>query len=159
MNAIASIIVPLQEPSFADALAAIDAAEDLPNARREQWACALRRLAKALGKEPWELAARWTAARWLVAPLHHAQLGLEPRTLDNYRASAKAALAWFCRAEGVPTRGAPLSPAWKALSASIGVGLHRKGLLAFMRFCSANEITPEMVDEAVEAWLDKQPDC
>ena len=38
----------LLEPSFADAIAAIEGAKELPASRRMHWCCSLRMVAKAL---------------------------------------------------------------------------------------------------------------
>ena len=46
----ANTIMPLIEPSVADALVAIERVEDLPEDKRRHWACSLRVMAKALGK-------------------------------------------------------------------------------------------------------------
>ena len=51
----------LLEPSFADAIAAIEQASDLPPAKRTHWASSLRQIAKALGRPPESIAARWGA--------------------------------------------------------------------------------------------------
>ena len=44
-----NITEQLIEPSFAEALAAIEVAEDLTETRRRHWRCSLRVIAKALG--------------------------------------------------------------------------------------------------------------
>src|SRR5690349_16826244 len=105
--------ITLIEPSFADALMAIEQATDLPPQRRAQWASALRQIAKALGKPPECLAARWTAARFPIERLHHAEVGCNSKTLANQKSNAKAALRWFANETAVPSRGSPLSPDWR----------------------------------------------
>lgn len=106
----------LIEPSMADATAAIEAAEDLPEDKRRHWACSLRVIAKALGK-PLELVpARWTAVRLPLSRLHHAQMGVTAKTLANHKANVRAALNWFSKEANVPSRGALLSEAWAKLS-------------------------------------------
>ena len=47
-----NIALALIEPSMADALAAIEVAEDLSDDKRRHWMCSLRIVAKALGKHP-----------------------------------------------------------------------------------------------------------
>ena len=49
----------LLEPSFAEAIAAIEQSLELPPPRRTHWACSLRQIAKALGRPPESFAARW----------------------------------------------------------------------------------------------------
>jgi hypothetical protein len=139
----------MQEASFADAIARIANAADLPEAKRIHWTCSLRKIAAALQKPVEAVPARWTAIRFAVGELHHLPLGMEAKTLSNHRANVKSALAWFSAAADVPTRGAPLSPSWHALLTHVAVPLHRKGLLSFMRFCSGAEIGPGEVDDAV----------
>lgn len=139
----------LVEPSLADALARIAGSASIPPARRAHWSCSLRMIVKALGKSPDELPARWIAICRSVAELHHAPLGIEAKTLANHRSNVRGALAWFCEAADIPTRGAALSPAWAALRDQISLGLHRKGLLALMRFCSGLGLAPDTVDENV----------
>jgi hypothetical protein len=51
----------LLEPSFADAIAAIEQSGELPPSRRTHWVCSLRQIAKALGRPPESIAARWGA--------------------------------------------------------------------------------------------------
>lgn len=47
--------------------------------------------------------ARWMAVRRSIADLHHAHLGIEPKTPANHRANVTAALAWFCEAADLHT--------------------------------------------------------
>src|SRR6266567_3369773 len=82
----------LLEPSFADAVAAIEQAEDLPDQIRRHWTCSLRRIAKALDKPLVGIPARWTNIRFPVGRLHHARVGTTWKTLANHRANVQAAL-------------------------------------------------------------------
>jgi integrase len=139
----------LVEPSFADAIARIEAAPDLSSQQKAQWACALRGIARGLNKPIDAIPARWTAVRQGVSQLHHEPLGTKAKTLANHRSSCKAALAWFSGSAHVSRRGVPLSPAWAVLHEKLDVHLHRTTLAAFMRYCSGAGIAPEDVDEAV----------
>jgi hypothetical protein len=58
-------------------------------------------------------------------------------------------LRWLAREKGIPKHGAPLTPAWEELRAQIKDRFVRWRLSSFMRFCSANGITPAEVDEIV----------
>ena len=109
----------LIEPSMADVMAAIEAADDLPEDKRRHWACSLRVIAKALGKPPELVPARWTALRLSLSRLHHGQMGVAAKTLANHKANVRAALSWFAKEENVPLRGAPLSEAWTKLGQAI----------------------------------------
>lgn len=139
----------LIEPSFAEALAAIERAGDLRPDKRRHWSCSLRIIAKALGRPPELVPARWTAVRMPMGRLHHAPLGVTAKTLANHRANVRAALVWFAQEENIPIRGAPLSPQWAPLSEHIDHPRTRAKLSSLMRFCSARGIAPAEVDEAV----------
>jgi hypothetical protein len=139
----------LIEPCFADALQAIVQATDLSPETRSQWASALRQIAKAQNKPLETLPARWTAARFNVGRLHHAMVGSNPKTLANQKSNVKAALLWFGKETGVPSRGAPLARDWQTLRNGLADRRRRAGLSALMRYCSANNIPPAAVDEGV----------
>ena len=46
--------------------------------------CSIRRVAKFLEREPAQLPARLGALRYGIARLHHAQLGISRKTLQNH---------------------------------------------------------------------------
>ena len=96
-----NIALALIEPSMADALAAIEVAEDLSDDKRRHWMCSLRIVAKALGKPPQLVPARWTAVRIPISRLHHAQMDVTAKTLVNHRGNVRAALNWFAEEENV----------------------------------------------------------
>jgi integrase len=139
----------LIETSFADAIGIIMGADELTEQTRRHWTTSLRQIAKALDKPVEVIPARYSAVRADLAQLHHAPAGLTPKTLQNHKSNAKSALLWLTREKGIPEHGAPLTPAWEQLRAKIEDSLVRSRLSAFMRFCSANSITPAEVDEAV----------
>ena len=138
----------LIEPSFAEAVAAIEHAKDLSLQQRAQWSSALRQVAKALDQPMQVLPARLTAMQLNLKRLHPATVGANPKTLANQKANVKAALRWFCKENDVPSRGAPLTPAWAALRDGIGDYGRKARLSGLMRYCSGRGLGPEMVDEA-----------
>ena len=139
----------LLEPSFADVAEAIEAATDLPVRIRSYWLCALRQIAKAMDK-PWEtIPARWTAARFAIGRLHHALVGANAKTLANHKSNARAALMWFGKEKGVPSRGMPFTADWDVLRKKLSDTRSRSVLSSLMRYCSAQGIAPDAVDEAV----------
>jgi integrase len=141
--------IALLEPSFADAIAAIEKAEGLPQSKRTHWPCSLRNIAKALDRPLESIAARWGAVALQINLLHHANSGVAWKTLANHKANAKAALFWFREEEGLPPRGAPLHPEWKKLRRRLK-DLSRVGKLSgLIRYCSLKGIKPCDVDEAV----------
>src|ERR1700720_4529885 len=141
--------VVLIETSFADAIAIIAAAPELPEQTRRHWSSSLRQIAKALDKPLEVIPARYSAVRADLVHLHHVPAGLTPKTLQNHKSNAKSALLWLAREKGIPEHGAPLTPAWEILRKEIRNSLVRWGLSSLMRFCPGGNITPVEVDEAV----------
>ena len=139
----------LIEPSFEDVIARISTDAAAPAGKRTHWACALRKVAEAMGKPLEAIPARWSAIRQPVGRLHHASLGVEAKTLRNHIANLKAALAWFGEETDLPARGAPLSAAWSALYRAVEPALDKKALISFMRFCSATGVEPGAVNDVV----------
>jgi hypothetical protein len=66
----------LIETCFADAIAIIAAADELPIQTRRHWATSVRQIAKALDKPLEVIPARLTAIRADLAQLHHVPTGL-----------------------------------------------------------------------------------
>ncbi len=124
-------------PSFADALAAIENADDLSAHRAAFWPCALRRIAEGLGQPVEALPANWELVREPVERLQAFHLQCGDRTLANYKSGAKAALLWFANPKhGKPGRRTAASdPHWKALFSPVTDPLRRQ-LANFVRYCS-----------------------
>lgn len=139
----------LLEPSFADAIAKIEQAKEVGAGKRPHWCCSLRIIAKALGRPPESIAARWGAVALKVNKLHHANAGVEWKTLANHKANAKAALFWFHGDRELPLRGAPLNPEWKKLRRRLKDRSRLAKLSGLIRYCSLKGIKPNEVDEAV----------
>jgi hypothetical protein len=139
----------LIETSFADGIAIITAAEELPEQTKRHWMTSLRQIAKALDKPLEVVPARYSAVRADLAQLHQAPAGLTKKTLQNHKSNTKRALLWLAREKGVPQHGVPLTPAWDELRSKIRESLVRSRLSSFVRFCSAANISPVEVDEAV----------
>ncbi len=93
-------------------IAAIEQAKDLSEQTRRHWTCSLRQIAKWLNRPPAVIPARSQAVRISVAQLHHARVGVTPKTLANHKSNARAALRWFGKEYDVPQRGVRLTPAW-----------------------------------------------
>jgi len=77
----------LLEPSFTDAIRLIEEAADVADHQRQHWPCSLRRIADGLERPPELIPARWTSIRVQVAKLHHARVGMSPKTLANHKAN------------------------------------------------------------------------
>jgi integrase len=144
----------LLEPSFADAIRAIEDASDLPNHLRQHWPCSLRRIADGLDRPLELIPARWSAIRQPVEKLHHARMDMTFKTLANHRANVRAALRWLAGEQGLPTRGAPLDEHWAKLRDGIRDKGVRARLYGLMRYASARGIAPDDMNDAVlEAYL------
>jgi hypothetical protein len=144
----------LIEPSFADAIRLIEDSPDRLEHQRQHWPCSLRQIAKGLDRPMELIPARWTAIRIGVEKLHHARMGLTPKTLANHKANVRAALRWLSGEEGLPTRGVPLEGCWARLRDRIGDTSLRARLYSLMRYASAKGIAPEAVtDEVLQAYL------
>jgi hypothetical protein len=139
----------LLEPSFADAIAAIERDSDLPPAKRTHWPSSLRQIAKARGRPPESIPARWGAVALSINLLHHSDTGVAWKTLANHKSNAKAAIHWFQKDNDLPKRGTPLIPEWRALRRKL-MDLSRKNKLSgLIRYCSLMGIMPAEVDETV----------
>jgi integrase len=144
----------LNEPSLADAIAHIAQSEALRPEQRAHWICSIRFVARVLDRAPSLIPGRWMAVRPRLEEMHPSQLGVTPKTFANHRANLRVALNLFCAEKNVPRRGTPLSEPWSGLWVSIDRLPTRKQLSRFLRYLSANGISPEAVDDAVvEAFL------
>lgn len=141
----------LIETSFADAIAMIAAAKELPEHTRRHWPTSMRQFAKAMDKALEAIPARYSAVRADLHQLHEVPAGLTVKTLQNHKSNVKSALLWLEQAKGVPKHGAPLTAPWEKLRTAVKDDLARSRLSSLMRFCSANNISPTEVDEAVIA--------
>ena len=82
--------VVLIEKSFADAIAMIAAAEDLPEDKRRHWATSLRQVAKALDRPLEVIPDRYSAVRADLINLHELPAGLTAKPCRTIRATPKA---------------------------------------------------------------------
>jgi len=139
----------LIETSFTNGIEIIAAATVLPEQTRRHWTTSLRMIAKALDKPLEVIPARYSAVRADMAQLHEVPVGWTPKTLANHKSNVKAALLWLAREKGIPAHGTPMSPAWEQLRAKITDPLVRAKLSSLMRFCSANQIAPNAINEEV----------
>jgi integrase len=139
----------LLEPSFVEAIAAIEQSADLSKSTKRHWVCSLRQIAKWLDR-PFEMVpARWTSIRIPVGQLHHIRVGVTAKTVANHRANVAAALRWFGKEHHVSARGVALSAVWATLRDGIGDDGCRRRLYGLMRYCSGRGLEPTAVDDAV----------
>jgi hypothetical protein len=150
----------LIEPSFQDAIQMIAASEELPEQAKRHWTTSLRQFAKAMDRPLEIIPARYSAVRNDLAKWHHVPAGLTAKTVMNHRSNVKGTLLWLAREKGVPEHGAQLTAAWEELRAKVKDALIRSRLSSFIRYCSANNVTPAEVDEiTVDKFVDYRARC
>jgi integrase len=143
-------VTALLELSFADLLAAIEGTGELTEQRRRHWGCSVRQVAKWLDRPLEVIPARWQAIRFCIGQLHHARVGVTPKTLSNHRSNLRAALRWFGKEQGIPQQGAPLSPEWARFVAELDTPT-RQRLYNPVRYYSARRIEPSSVNDEIFA--------
>jgi len=141
------------EPSFADAMAAIDKAEDLSPTQKRHWLTSLRQMARYLDRPLSLIPTRIAAIAEAVKKLHPARLSVNPKTFINHRANARAALLWFNRQQPYSGRKAPMDPRYRSLLNQVEDRYAKDVLSPFFRFLSAHGIQPHDIgDEDAEAF-------
>src|SRR5680860_386311 len=133
------------EPSFADAMAAIDKAEDLSPTQKQHWPTSLRQMARYLDRPLSLIPTRIAAIAEAVNKLHPARLSVNPKTFINHRANARAALLWFNRQQPDSGRKAPMNPRYRSLLQRVEDPYAKDVLSPFFRFLSAHGIQPDDV--------------
>jgi hypothetical protein len=142
------------EPSFADAMAAIEKAEDLSLTQKRHWSTSLRQMGRYLDRPFPLIPTRIAAIREAVKKLHPARLGVKPKTFANHRANARAALLWFNRQQPDSGRKAPMDPRYRSLLEQVEDRYAKDVLSPFFRFLSAQGVRPDDVrDSHVEAFI------
>lgn len=136
------------EPSFADAMAAIERAEDLSPAQKQHWPSSLRRMAYYLDRPLPLIPTRIAAIAEAVKKLHPAKLGVNHKTFINHRANAKAALLWFNRQQPDSGRKAPMGSHYRSLLQQVEDRYAKDVLSPFFRFLFAEGIQPDNVGDA-----------
>ena len=141
------------EPSFADAMAAIDKAEDLSPTQKRHWLTSLRQMARYLDRPLSLIPTRIAAIAEAVKKLHPARLSVNPKTFINHRANARAALLWFNRQQPDFGRKAPMDPRYRSLLSQVEDRYAKDVLSPFFRFLSAHDTQPyDVGDEHAEAF-------
>jgi hypothetical protein len=119
----------------------------------DQYAKAAR-IAEFLGRDPAQLPARLSALRYGIGHLHHAELGIKRKTLQNHISNLKAAIRHLSDVERLSGHGVTLAPDWQALYDELATRRLRLGLSGFLRYCSATGTDPWSVSNAtVEAFI------
>jgi integrase len=139
----------LLEPSFVEAITAIEQSADLSKSTKRHWVCSLRQIANWLDRPIEMVPARWTSIRMPVGQLHHARVGVTAKTVANHKSNVASALRWFGKEHHVSPRGVALSADWATLRDGIDDDGCRRRLYGLMRYCSGRGLEPTAVDDAV----------
>jgi integrase len=137
--------------TLADVLANIEGDRSCPVRQRQDRASAIRTLAKALGRQPGEIPAQPRQLQRRIEEMSPAMAGLTPLRWRNVLSLTRAALkqADLSRVPGRHT--GPLSPAWSDLFRHLNDKALRVRLSRFAHWCSARQVGPASVDDAVMA--------
>ena len=146
-NATKTVGVLIGEPSFADAMGAIEKAEDLSPTQKRHWLTSLRKMARYLDRPVSLIPTRIAAIAKAVEKLHPARLEVKPKTFANHRANAKAALLWFNRQQPDSGRKAPMDPRYRSLLEQVEDPYAKDVLSPFFRFLSARGVQPDDVHD------------
>lgn len=138
------------QPTLGQVLDAIEADKALPLQRRRNLCSSLRTLGKLMGRDPRYLPGHPRFYRDFFKHLHPEQCGLTKKRISNIKSDVLFAL----RHTGCIGNGhsymAPQTFEWQALSdQAIGFGRIRFYLSRLMRFCSANNIPPNAVNDQI----------
>ena len=141
------------EPSFADAIVAIERADDLSPIQKRHWQTSLRRMGRYLDRALTLIPTRIAAIGPAIGKLHPARLGVNPKTFANHRSNTRAALLWFNRQTPDSGRKAPMEPHYRSLLGYVEDRYAKDMLSPFFRFLSAQGIQPDDVgDDDVDAF-------
>jgi Oxygenase, catalysing oxidative methylation of damaged DNA len=83
-----------------------------------------------------------------IANAWNERMSVDLRYPDRHADFLKRCHDALTQEKGVPKHGAPLTAAWEELRVQVKDGVERSRLSSFMRFCSANNISPVDVNEA-----------
>lgn len=122
----------------------------LPVQRRRNLQSALRAVGKLMKRDLALLPAHPRFYRDLFKDLHPEHCGLSQSRISNIKSDLRAALRHTGCIEQGQAYLAPLTPVWQALRDDAeDAGVRARYLSRFMRYCSANGISPNDVDDAV----------
>jgi hypothetical protein len=142
------------EPSWADAITAIEKDKDLTPAQKRHRCTSLRQMGRYLDRPLSLIPARIAAIGPAVKKLHPARLGVHAKTFANHRANARTALLRFNRQMPEGGRKAPMDASYRALLEQVPNRHARDMLSPFFRFLSGSGVRPEDVrDSHVEGFF------
>jgi hypothetical protein len=126
-------------------------ASRLPASRRRDILSAIRRYLKETSSFADKEKVRVPNVRQKLLKLEPAKLDISPKTWSNLKSNLLAGIELGRAAPILKTAQVVLTRSWKDLLPQIPDRRTREGLSRFMRFCSANKVSPIQVDGAVLA--------
>jgi integrase len=146
---------PFADPSlltFADLITRIERAGQIPLRTRQNWAWALRTIARAIGNEPAAVPAHPEFLNKLLDRAAPASLGISRAAWNNARSLCGKVLEWAGLASMPGHYQAPFAPDWAALYSKLPPSTALSFQLArLFHYCSAQRISPNEVDDRVLA--------
>jgi hypothetical protein len=136
-------------PTFADLIGRIQAAEVLPLRTQQNWAWALRAVARAVGKDPVAVPAHPEFLRKLLDQAAPASIGINRAAWNNARSLCGKALEWAGLASMPGHYQAPFTPAWDELWAKLPTGTALSFQLSrLFHWASAQGVEPADMNDA-----------
>lgn len=140
-------------PSFADLIARIGAASEPPLRTRQNWAWALRTVARACHKELAEIPVHPEFLRPLLDKATPIAIGLGTPAWNNARSLLGKVLEWAGMASMPAHYQAPFAPVWAELWDKLPAGKNamRFQLSRLFHYCSAQRIAPAEISDEILA--------
>ena len=136
-------------PTLADVQIYIEDNTSLPATRRRDLRSAIKVVARVLDREPGRIPALPSKLREELAKVSPAAHRISAKTWATIRSNVLSAIELSGVAKIVRTSRHTVSPEWDALAKRLPTERLRHGLSRFIRYASAQGVTPAEVDDAV----------
>src|SRR6266568_3058707 len=139
-------------PTFADLITRVQADVTLPSPKRQNWAWALRTVARAVGKDPVAVPAHPEFLRKLLNRAAPASIGLSRAAWNNARSLMGKVLEWAGLASMPGHYQVTFTPAWQELWAKLPTGTALSFQLSrLFHWSAAQGVEPaDMTDAALD---------
>ncbi len=137
--------------TLADLISWIAANPDVARRRRDDMASALRKIAQALDQSPSKVPASPNYLNDRLAGFVPQSAGMTTSRWINVQSLARGALKLAGIASMPGRYETPMEPAWLALHSALPDASFTRGLSRLFRYCSAQHIRPDDVNDAIMA--------
>lgn len=144
-----NLFVSPDHATMAEVIDFVGADGTLSLQRRRNICSSIRTLARVLGMKPDGIPAHVVFLRGMFDRIHPEQSGISRKRLQNIKSDVLFALRHAGLAGQGRTYMAPLTTQWQRLFDALVDRQFKYGLSRFMRFCSAQGIAPEAVDDQI----------